>query len=212
LLAKQCLANIRKLALKLSGNCYNFLPTASYLSIKYYIYFFAGMTRPLPSYHQLFIHIDFIKGVTIMQLIVRRSRLLAALIISLLLSVQPNLLVQPLLAGPNDGSIIFANIVDGVNNDRTEFTILYALGVPISGGCNYIGAPAMVKIANRQNVPVNGLQPGPYCLSQDPGASHLWTLVQCFTVGQNAYVPIVDSMIQLQAGMRVRCTFTNQPL
>jgi hypothetical protein len=80
------------------------------------------MTRPLPSYHQLFIHIDFIKGVTIMQLIVRRSRLLAALIISLLLSVQPNLLVQPLLAGPNDGAIIFANIVDGVNNDRYHST------------------------------------------------------------------------------------------
>jgi hypothetical protein len=170
------------------------------------------MARPLPSYYQPFIRIDFTKGVTVMQLICRRSRLLAALIISLLLSVQPNLLVQPLLAGPNDGSIIFANIVDGVNNDRTEFTILYALGVPISGGCNYIGAPAMVKIANRQNVPVNGLQPGAYCISQDPGASHLWTLVQCFTVGQNAYVPIVDSMIQLQAGMRVRCTFTNQPL
>jgi len=147
-----------------------------------------------------------------MQQVIRHRRLLAALIITLLLNVQPALLAQPLLAGPNDGSIIFANIVDGVNNDRTEFTILYGLGVPTSGGCNYIGAPSLVKIANRQNVPVNGLQPGGYCISQDPGASHLWTLVQCFTVGQNAYVPIVGSMIQLQAGMRVRCTFTNQPL
>ncbi len=139
-------------------------------------------------------------------------RVLPALIISLFLSVQPNLLAQSLLAGPNDGSIIFANIVDGVNNDRTEFTILYGLGAPTDDGCNYSGAPAMVKIANRQNVPVNGLPPGAYCLSQDPGASHLWTLIQCFTVGQNAYVPIVDSMIQLEAGMRVRCTFTNEPL
>ena len=114
-----------------------------------------------------------------MQLIRRRSRLLAALLISLLLSAQPNLLVQPLLAGPNDGSIIFANIVEGVNNDRTEFTILYGLGVPISGGCNYIGAPAMVKIANRQNVPVNRLQPGAYCISQDPGALPLGKTPTC---------------------------------
>lgn len=139
-------------------------------------------------------------------------RLFTALVISLLLSVQPSLLVQHALAGPNNGAIIFENIVDGVNNDRTEFTILYALGVANNGGCDYIGAPRMIKIANHQNVPVNGLQPGSYCLSQDPGASHLWTLVQCFTVGSNAYVPIVDSMIQLGAGMRVRCTFTNQPL
>lgn len=139
-------------------------------------------------------------------------RFVVALIISLLLTLHPEFLMQHALAGPNDGSIIFANIVDGVNNDRTEFTILYGLGVPIAGGCTYLGGPALVKISNRQNVPVNGLQPGAYCISQDPGSSHLWTLVQCFTVGQNAYVPIVDSMIQLEAGMRVRCTFTNQPL
>lgn len=147
-----------------------------------------------------------------MQQVTMVRRLFVSLVMSLLFTIQPALFVQQVWAGPNNSAIIFENIVDGVNNDRTEFTILYGLGVPTDDGCNYMGAPALVKISNRQNVPVNGLQPGAYCISQDPGASHLWTLVQCFTVGQNAYVPIVNSMIQLEAGMRVRCTFTNQPL
>jgi hypothetical protein len=148
-----------------------------------------------------------------MQQAIHLRNLLAALVISLLLSVQPTLGMQHVMAAPDTVSIVFENIVDSVNNDRTEFTILYALGIANTAGtCDYMGAPVMVKISNHQNVPVNGLQPGNYCISQDPGTAHLWTLVQCFTVGQNAYVPIENSMIQLQAGMRVRCTFTNQPL
>jgi hypothetical protein len=143
----------------------------------------------------------------------RNRYLLSTLVVGLLLTLQLAAPVHHALAGPATGSIIFENIVESVNNDRTIFTIFYGLGTALDGGgCEYDGGPSLITIANRQNVPVNGLQPGRYCISQDPGDRHLWTLVLCFTVGQNTYVPIEDSMIQLDAGMRVRCTFTNAPL
>ena len=142
-----------------------------------------------------------------------RGCLRSLLVAILLLSAQASLQVQSVVAGPpTTGTIVFENIVDGSSNDRTDFTILYGLGVAIDGGCDYVSGPATVTISNHQHVPVNGLQTGDYCISQDPGAEHLWSLVQCFTVGQNMIVPIVDSMITLQDGMKVRCTFTNEPL
>lgn len=142
-----------------------------------------------------------------------RGCLRSLFITMLLLASGASLQVRSVVAGPpTTGTIIFENIVDGSSNDRTDFTILYGLGVAIDGGCDYASGPATVTIANHQHVPVNGLQTGDYCISQDPGDEHLWTLAQCFTVGQNMLVPIVDSMITLQDGMKVRCTFTNEPL
>ena len=141
------------------------------------------------------------------------SYLRVLLITVILLGCQVSLQTQSVLAGPpTTGTIIFENIVDGSTSDRTDFIILYGLGVTSTSGCNYVSGPATVTISNHQHVPVNGLQTGDYCISQDPGAEHLWSLVQCFTLDQNKIVPIVDSMITLQTGMKVRCTFTNEPL